>query len=32
MLISDNLYSKSRDGKTTVEMAGLAYYLLGAIR
>jgi len=30
MLISDTLYSKPRDGKSTVEMAGLVRYTGGA--
>lgn len=30
MLISDTQYSKPRDGKTTVELASLVYYPLGA--
>lgn len=30
MLISDTLYSQSRDGKTPVEVAGLVYYTLEA--
>lgn len=31
MLTSDTLYSKYRDGKTTMEIAGLGYYTFGAI-
>lgn len=30
MLISDTLYSQSKDGKTPVEVAGLVYYTLEA--